>query len=348
MLSILKKYPILMQILIGVCSTLGMGLWFISIITIQSYPTVGGYWTTDFNTYGVGKDLVISPFNGTQFGIDLEFDSLYCGVDEVSPTIYDDKVIYENWDCNDVGYFKVKVLSSGEHTLRFDFGRDTEFAYNFATYESNRQHYTGHYRILSQTESELDYDVKIIYINQNSSKICLERKAKNENPNSISFYKTSELIKQDNIKVKMDKGKDSFCYTTNTKEDTYLKFGDNSLIIIQITSAEHLNENQIFISDIFNETIERDNIWSEPIYHNEYVRIIFEQNLTNGNDIKVYVRNNQSFNTTIEVYLTDGTYLMTYPIITDTDYYRMYLTNMIGTNDTFDLKIVNLDNNSNS
>ena len=67
-------------------------------------------------------------------------------------------------------------------------------------------------------------------------------------------------------------------------------FLDPSLIIIKITKAEHLDTNRTFISDVYNETKEKDDIWSEIIINNHYVRVTFEQNLTKEKDITVYAK----------------------------------------------------------
>ncbi|MCX6742536.1 MAG: right-handed parallel beta-helix repeat-containing protein [Candidatus Pacearchaeota archaeon] len=121
------------------------------------------------------------------------------------------------------------------------------------------------------------------------------------------------------------------------------------LLIIEITNAEHLDENYTFISNVYNETYALDGIWSEPIYHNEYVRVTFKENLTSSNDITVYARNNQNSNTKIEVYYFNSSEKITeFPIITDKRYYKAYLANMSGSHATFDLKIKNLDNVSNA
>jgi len=120
-------------------------------------------------------------------------------------------------------------------------------------------------------------------------------------------------------------------------------------VIIEISKAEHLDENHSFVSDIYDDVISLDNIWSEPVYHDEYVRVTFERNLTSDRDITVYARNNQSLNTTIEVYYYNSSEKITeFPIITDEKYYKVYLTDMSGSHDTFDLKVKNLDDNSNA
>ena len=113
---------------------------------------------------------------------------------------------------------------------------------------------------------------------------------------------------------------------------------------ILITKAMHLDENKDIISDIYNEVKAKDNIWSEPIYENEYVRVTFEKSLTSSNDITIYARNNQGLNTKIEVYYFNSAEKITeFSIINETKYYKVYLTNMMGSHDTFDLKVVNTD-----
>ena len=45
--------------------------------------------------------------------------------------------------------------------------------------------------------------------------------------------------------------------------------------IIEISSAEHLDSGRNFISDIYPQVYQLDNVWSEPIYKNEFVRVTF-------------------------------------------------------------------------
>ncbi|MBI5797276.1 hypothetical protein HZA98_00040 [Candidatus Woesearchaeota archaeon] len=111
--------------------------------------------------------------------------------------------------------------------------------------------------------------------------------------------------------------------------------------IILITNATHLDNNRTYMTDIYPEVKEQDNNWSEKIYSGEYVRVRFEQNLTQDKDIKLYVRNTNQTNTTVQIYTEDSSELLAeYPIITTEGYYTMFLTNLTdGNADTFDLKI---------
>ncbi|GAG29657.1 unnamed protein product, partial [marine sediment metagenome] len=61
-------------------------------------------------------------------------------------------------------------------------------------------------------------------------------------------------------------------------------------LIIEISKAEHLDENRSFISDIYNEVKTLDDVWSEPIYQNEYVRVTFNRELDSSRDITIYPR----------------------------------------------------------
>jgi hypothetical protein len=138
------------------------------------------------------------------------------------------------------------------------------------------------------------------------------------------------------FKTGLEPGK-NYTFTLTPKDPG---FGE----IILIEDALHLDENKTLISSIYDEVREKDNLWSEPIYENEFVRVTFEQKLDSSRDITLYARNNQSLDTYVEVYLENSTELITsFPTITDEDYYKIYLTGMSGTHDTFDLRIVNTD-----
>lgn len=120
--------------------------------------------------------------------------------------------------------------------------------------------------------------------------------------------------------------------------------------IIEITNAEHLSANKNFISNIYEKTKELDDVWSEVISNGEYVRVTFEQDLTNKNDITIYPRV-VSGNPRIEVYEysmddsgepKDGTEIVAeFTSIVSEEYNKVFLTKFDGSQDTFDLKILN-------
>lgn len=120
-------------------------------------------------------------------------------------------------------------------------------------------------------------------------------------------------------------------------------------IIIEIASADHLNSNKEYISSIYDQVRELDQIWSEPIYHEDYIRVVFEKKLDSTKDITLYVKNKEKEKSLIEVYYFNSTEkIAEFPIIKKEGYYKILLTSLIGEQDTFDLKIVNLDNNKNA
>lgn len=109
-------------------------------------------------------------------------------------------------------------------------------------------------------------------------------------------------------------------------------------IVIEIIKAQHLDENRTVIADIFEYVREWDGNWSMPIAPYHYVRVTFEKNLTNENDISIFARSNDS--AVVEVYLkNDDTLITKFEPITQEDWYKVYLTDLVGSHDTFDLKV---------
>jgi hypothetical protein len=116
---------------------------------------------------------------------------------------------------------------------------------------------------------------------------------------------------------------------------------------ILITAAQHLDENRTFISDVYALVNNQDEVWTEPIYHNQYIKATFESNLTNGNVINLVVRNNQSLNTAIKIYENNGSVILgSTPVITTSGQYNIILSGMSGSNDIFDIKVVNAQSNA--
>jgi len=126
------------------------------------------------------------------------------------------------------------------------------------------QENTGEYRVLLQTGNESLYNVNLMLKKSGNTTICLEAgwdkkevevykwDEKEEKdvidykynytvPLTLSFYKTKELIKQaslnkvkDNeISITSPSNPNKFCYEADPNHDFYLKFGDNSVIVVQ-------------------------------------------------------------------------------------------------------------------
>ncbi|MCH9028118.1 MAG: hypothetical protein IH819_00565 [Bacteroidetes bacterium] len=108
-----------------------------------------------------------------------------------------------------------------------------------------------------------------------------------------------------------------------------------------ITKADHLDESRNFIEDIYDLVKERDDNWTDEIQVGHFVRVTFEQKLTNDNDITIYARSNY-LNSSIEVYEKDeNVTIATFETINEDKKYQIFLTNLIASQDVFDLKIIN-------
>ena len=118
----------------------------------------------------------------------------------------------------------------------------------------------------------------------------------------------------------------------------YLKILTNGKIIT--IKAEHLDSNRSFISDIYEEVKVLDGVWSETIPNGDYIRITFEIPLDNSKDITIYPRT-VSGNPRIEIYEINGIDLIAeFTSLDDNEYNKVYLDNLNGSQDVFDLKIL--------
>ncbi|MBI4154487.1 right-handed parallel beta-helix repeat-containing protein, partial [Candidatus Woesearchaeota archaeon] len=118
--------------------------------------------------------------------------------------------------------------------------------------------------------------------------------------------------------------------------DSFSGFGGG---FIPIAKAEHLDENRLFIEDIYDLVKARDYIWTNEIPVGHYVRVRFEDNLSKDNDITIYARSVNSGS--IEVY-EEGLdkIITTFENIEIDKKYKVLLSNLEGFQNTFDLKIV--------
>jgi hypothetical protein len=118
---------------------------------------------------------------------------------------------------------------------------------------------------------------------------------------------------------------------------------NQTFTIIVITKADHLDENREFISDIFEEVKELDDVWSETIFDKEYVRVVFEEELDSTKDITIFPRI-VSGNPRIEVYEENGNETVAvFEEIDDKEYNQVFLTELEGEQDTFDLRVLDGD-----
>ena len=106
------------------------------ILNIQSFPTVYGNWSVNFNTTGTAN-LTITAFNGTFWSntnenYDLRFLDLKCGSEIKSYEWINNSVFIQDYSCNETGRESSKVLTAGKHSLQFNYGSITKYAYNIA------------------------------------------------------------------------------------------------------------------------------------------------------------------------------------------------------------------------
>jgi len=114
----------------------------------------------------------------------------------------------------------------------------------------------------------------------------------------------------------------------------------NFEIIIEISKAEHLDSNREFISDVFSEVSILDGVWSETINDGEYVRVMFERNLSSENDITLFPRT-LTGNPLIEVYeFEKNETVASFDDLVDNEYNKVFLTNLVGEQDRFDLRVL--------
>jgi len=113
--------------------------------------------------------------------------------------------------------------------------------------------------------------------------------------------------------------------------------------IIIITKAEHLDSERNYISDIYDSVKELDGNWSETIPSEDYVRVTFERKLYNTKDITLYPRI-VSGEPKIEIYGADrAEKIAEFSSLNSNEYNKIFLTNLTGEQDTFDLRVLNGD-----
>jgi len=118
--------------------------------------------------------------------------------------------------------------------------------------------------------------------------------------------------------------------------------------IINILNAKHYNETGHLQADITNLTKSLDGNYTNSIHPNDYITVSFDGLIDNTKDITISAK--ETYNTTsdiyIEVYKTiTQEYITSFPIIQEEKIYRIFLTNMTGMSNEFDLKLKSKTNN---
>lgn len=109
--------------------------------------------------------------------------------------------------------------------------------------------------------------------------------------------------------------------------------------------AVHLDANYEFISNIYDSIKSIDGIWSEPIMTNEFVRVTYEQNLTDGRIIDIYARSNtEALETYLEVYEAGTTHKVGQSgLIGSAAWHYITVDGLSHSLDLFDFKVVSED-----
>jgi hypothetical protein len=112
---------------------------------------------------------------------------------------------------------------------------------------------------------------------------------------------------------------------------------------INASDAVHLDESYEVINNVYEEIKAVDDIWSEAIYSDEYVRVTFEQNLTDGRMIDVLVRSNGTLGY-FEIYEEGTTHLVGQSgVIEYPEVQFIPVNGLTGPRDVFDFKIVKVN-----
>ncbi|NWG38102.1 hypothetical protein [Nitrososphaera sp.] len=109
---------------------------------------------------------------------------------------------------------------------------------------------------------------------------------------------------------------------------------------IELSSAYHLDADRRVLGNIYEQSSKVDGIWTEKIADGHYVRVTFAQDLTSARDITVLARA-ISGTPRIEVYEAGGSELVAeFASLDSNRYSKVLLTNLQGSQDTFDLRVV--------
>lgn len=234
----------------------------ITVIDVQSYPTVGGNWFVRFNTTGTAN-LSISGHNGTEFGIDLDFLEVRCNDSHIDGSFNGTTAFYELYSCNETSLEASRVLTSGKHTLEFRFGTDVDYAYNTAGIAPNvtnieiQPNITKkgrlvqvNFSVLNDTNLDtvriellngsINYTVSvgasnsttIIYYNESVNSTTLgnntiriyvnDSENDRNNSESTNIYYVSDFICGDNVTATTTLGSNVFCNSTSNKTGLYM------------------------------------------------------------------------------------------------------------------------------
>jgi len=168
--------------------------------------------------------------------------------------------------------------------------------------------------------------------------------------NVLSFVNVSEMVDvgdEGGIKIYWAENQsyvpfDAYDLNDNGKID-YIEWitphlSNQTFYIILIVKAEHLDENRTLIEDVYEQVKAQDNV-SVNIPSGDYLRVRFEIPIDSSRDITIYAKSNYSLSN-VEVYEINGNVSVArFENITSSKFYKVYLTSLNGSQDTFDLRV---------
>src|SRR3989344_1615351 len=185
----------------------------------------------------------------------------------------------------DIGENENEVLVNIQEELEDNDEIEIEY-YTEAPYSEEIVFSESHKKINVVGSEEVHYENILAF--SNLSKEVFEEK--------IRLYRTSDGIKEQTGFTAYDNNKNELI---DYIEWIVPSLSNQTYELILISKAEHLDENKTFIEDIYGQVKTRDQNFSE-IPDGDYVRVTFEKNLTNANDITIYARSENV--SEIEVY----------------------------------------------
>jgi hypothetical protein len=201
------------------------------------------------------------------------------------------------------------------------------------------------FEIYSHPPKASNLKTQVVYfddsdLNYQQATITLKKKDPNQKVNSIVTCKDQDFNPENqtcnnwqptNLVVK-DQGDFISFQTTH--------FSAYAGVYIEHTSSQLLNENREFIEDTFQQTKAKDNNWL-TVPKNHYLRVEFEEALTQERDITLYVKPKEENQTpvNIEIFEKDQNQVInTFQNIEQEGWQKVYLENLKETQTTFDLQ----------
>jgi len=114
--------------------------------------------------------------------------------------------------------------------------------------------------------------------------------------------------------------------------------------LIYIVKAEHLDENRSFVADVYDSVKERDDNWTF-VGDGEYLRVTFERELDSSKDITIFARGMAGgglpvAGVGVEVFAVDeNESVVNFDNVSEEGWYKVYLVNLSGVEDVFDLRV---------